>query len=344
MSGQWNGNAEEQLTTVAGRQSRYWCFTLNNPDETQDGDDPNHWGGLAYAVWQLERGENGTRHFQGFCVFTTKKSLSGCKRLSQRAHWGIMRTNVEACIAYCTKQDTREGGPWSVGERPRGPTQGRRTDLERIKRRLDSGESVRAIAQDHFSDYLRYAKGFNDYRKLVQQRRSTDPIVIILWGPTGIGKSRYASSVAPRTHAYWKDPGEWWEGYDGESVVVWDEFRRDNCKITDLLRWFDRYPVNAMVKGGSVPLHANLFILTSNEPSREWFLGADGEHQRALQRRIGLELELRQRDWTEQRDAIDDAIRTRWPHLKLEHEPAAEDDGEEWELTTRGWRRVDHSA
>jgi len=52
-------------------QARCWCFTLNNPEEELA---VNEWDGIAYAVWQLEIGEEGTVHYQGYVNFSSRSA------------------------------------------------------------------------------------------------------------------------------------------------------------------------------------------------------------------------------------------------------------------------------
>lgn len=79
--------------------------------------------------------------------------------------------------------------------------------------------------------------------------------VYVFWGPTGTGKSRRAWDEAG-PDAYPKDPrSKFWDGYNGHSNVVLDEFR-GAIDVSHLLRWFDRYPVLVEVKGSSRILSA----------------------------------------------------------------------------------------
>ncbi len=46
-------------------ETKFWVFTLNNPTVT----DKLHLTfskGVKYAIWQLEQGEQGTMHLQGY--------------------------------------------------------------------------------------------------------------------------------------------------------------------------------------------------------------------------------------------------------------------------------------
>ena len=67
-------------------QSCNWVFTINNPTWE---DDPLKWSGVKYLVFQKERGESGTDHFQGYVQFRSNKRLSALKALHKEAHWEV---------------------------------------------------------------------------------------------------------------------------------------------------------------------------------------------------------------------------------------------------------------
>lgn len=56
----------------AAPQSRRWCFTLNNP-VPGDREDVLGWN-ANYIVFQLEKGEEGTLHYQG-TMFSTPADI-----------------------------------------------------------------------------------------------------------------------------------------------------------------------------------------------------------------------------------------------------------------------------
>lgn len=59
--------------------SRNWCFTVNNPADT---DYPESWQ-LDYVknmIYQVEIGENGTLHLQGYLELKNPRNLTWLKR------------------------------------------------------------------------------------------------------------------------------------------------------------------------------------------------------------------------------------------------------------------------
>jgi len=111
--------------------------------------------------------------------------------------------------------------------------------------------------------------------------------VTVLWGPTGTGKTRRAWELGG-VDAYPKIPNtKFWDGYQGQKAVIIDEFRGD-ISISNLLRWFDRYPVLVEIKGSSTVLLADTIILTSNLDPRAWYPDIDEPTRDALFRRLEI--------------------------------------------------------
>ena len=77
----------------------------------------------------------------------------------------------------------------------------------------------------------------------------------------GSGKSRVSHMLFP--FAYWKNGNKWWDGYRGEHTVVLDDLDTP-VLFGHLKRWADRYKVVGEVKGSSIGLTYNQFVVTSN--------------------------------------------------------------------------------
>lgn len=109
------------------KQSKSWCFTINNPN----GYRPAFNGELTRTLcYQLERGENGTEHLQGYIEWKSKRTLSGSKRLlgNDGAHLEVRQGSRKQAMEYAMKEDTRIDGPWCFGDMEM-ETQGKRRDL-----------------------------------------------------------------------------------------------------------------------------------------------------------------------------------------------------------------------
>lgn len=273
-------------------RSRSYVFTLNNPDV------PQRWMVLPrkvrYLCWQLEKGEDeGTLHLQGCVYLDNATTLTGVKRIlnSNEMHLEIMRGNWDQAIAYCTKEETRQEGPWELGDKP---TQGKRKDLDVIKEKLDAGASDLDIAEDHFGSWCRYNKSFTMYRSLKRQcRKPDDPLTVVLCtGPPGYGKSHYVSTTLTEwglsqgyQGIYRKTPQcKWFDHYEGEQIVIFDDIDGSWFPWSTLLQILDIYPLMVEPKGQlAIKFNPRLILMTSNKEPENWYQGQVTE---ALLRRI----------------------------------------------------------
>jgi len=248
-------------------QNRNWCFTVNNPD-SQLAPEEDGWSvHVSFTTWQLELSETGTEHFQGYLECVGKKSLAQLKALPglETAHLEVRRGTQSQAIAYANKADTRVEGPWSWGE---AKEQGKRSDLLDMKRAVDAGASIKDLWDSNFSSMIRYNRSFKEYKRITTPVRDWIPLIIVIIGPSGVGKSRLARQLFPE--AYWKTNSKWWDDYDGQKDVVWDEFK-GYYGFQDLLRVLDSTPLSVETKGSSVQFVAETICFTSNFHPSEWY-------------------------------------------------------------------------
>lgn len=273
--------------------SLYWVFTINNPSDDQE---PAKWADVEYAIWQKEKGANGTIHLQGYCVFAQKKRLSWLKKNAHPgAHWEGRLGTHEQAKEYSRKVETRIAGPWESGqEDPKLGSQGKRNDLMDLKRKLDAGKTEAEIAKDEesFPVWAKYNKIIPRYRILTGKQRDWPVFTQVVWGAPGLGKTRKARDLAG-PDAFWlsRPAGQtvWFDGYIGQEVIVIDEFY--GWISFDLLcRLLDRYPLNVETKGGSTPMTARKVIITSNVAPAQWYPNIAPERIGALWRRLEMPL------------------------------------------------------
>lgn len=105
-----------------------YVFTINNPTTPVVFDATSH----NCLIYQLERGESGTPHYQGYIEFVRRVSFTTAKEsLGQNAHIEPRRGTRIQAIAYARKEDTRIEGPWEYGNLE--STQGKRRDIHEFK-------------------------------------------------------------------------------------------------------------------------------------------------------------------------------------------------------------------
>jgi len=259
----------------------HWVATLNNPEGEED--EPVNWlvPHCKWAVWQKEKGESGTPHFQMAFGLRAKSRLSALKKLHARAHFEPMKGTPQQAADYCCKTEGRLGEPCKHGTVP-GSGQGARNDLLAIKEAIDAHQPLLEVYNNHFGTMVRCGRGVGDYIALKNDhQRDWVPDIYVFYGPTGTGKSRRAQWLANQESAklgqvpYWlMKPGGggtvWWSGYDGHAVVVIDEFY-GWITYDMFLRLLDRYPMRGETKGGSVNLIPKVIIVTSNHAPETWY-------------------------------------------------------------------------
>lgn len=144
-----------------------------------------------------------------------------------------------------------------------------------IRLMILSGKNNIEIADDFFGTWCRYRKSFAEYRMLISAKVCRDVSVYVLWGKPGTGKTRIVFDTFP---SLWiaSDPTlQWFNGYNGEDVVLLDDYRGE-ASDSFLLRLLDRYPMLVPTKGGFVPWVPTTIIIASNlsPPFQHFDIGA----------------------------------------------------------------------
>lgn len=266
------------------RQHRSWCLTLNNwtEDERKALLDCEM---AKYVIIAKERGENGTPHLQGYIQFKNPKTLGGCKRINERAHWEPARGSPTQNINYCLKgeqskeewQEYKEAGPnWKKNadweERGIRPKNGKRTNQERAEEnaRLKTASLNELVDNGEIS--IKEVRALKNARMDLAQEaepyRADDVRGVWIYGPPGTGKTHKARHDYPG--AFIKQQNKWWCGYMGEEYVVLDDF--DVPVLGHYIKiWADRWECTGEVKGAKVNLQHKKFIITSNyHPNDLW--------------------------------------------------------------------------
>jgi len=249
---------------------------------------------IEYVTGQLERGEqSGALHWQFFVYFFKKKRLGGVKSAlvewlgdyAASTHAEPCRGTLDQCLAYVSKLDTRVGHGFEYGTKPIVVRSGRE-----LLACFRSGGRLDPCDPSWDDVLLRFTQSRLAELQSVVSPRARDPLVPpvceVHYGPPGSGKSKAVFQSFP--DAYIKFSGKWWDYYSGQSVVILDDFDGSFLSFGDFKRYVDRYPCYVETKGGTVPLLANTFIITTNVyPSHWWSKKVTGEDGRgAIWRRI----------------------------------------------------------
>lgn len=247
-------------------------------------------GDLEFCAYGAEVcPETGCLHYQAYCCFANQRHENAVRKIFAPCHVEVMHGTLKQNETYCAK----EGSFTKLGVEP---SQGERTDLLKVKRKLDEGERVMVLAEtaEMFSTVARHNKFFKDYSCHVRMKKSIaegykSKIVYVYTGPTASGKSSTVRARHESTELYsMPDLSLKWAGnYDGQRVVLFDDVAAGNImSITDFLRYTDGYPVEVPVKGGFTAWTPEFIYFTSNQPFADWWPHASEEHLAAARRRV----------------------------------------------------------
>lgn len=175
--------------------------------------------------------------------------------------------------------ESRLCGPWEFGTPSAG--QGTRTDITAIGEAVRAGNSNLELIDSLGYQVARYSKHIDWIRFNTMKPRSDRQLVgvkvIVLYGPTGTGKTYAAVNklanqdyhiVSAPSHASEK---VWFDGYEGQSTLILDDFNGSWCTMDFLKRLLDVYPLSVEIKGGKTWACWTTVLITTNTPPSEWY-------------------------------------------------------------------------
>lgn len=282
---------KSQFNNMANPRSRVFVFTSNNYDDELLAslthlNPPD--SGVRYLVFGKELAPNtGTPHLQGYVVFHEAKTHSSVCKLIPRSFVEVAKGDAEQNFQYCSK-----GGDFvERGERPVTKKRARELGGQAIKDRWDDARKAAEEGRFEDIDSELYIKYRSSLIKMVKQKPPTclegDLCNVWLYGPAGSGKSRKAFEEHPG--AYLKGVNKWWDGYDGQSVVIVDDMDPYHKSLAlEFKMWGQHQPFAAETKGGTICIRPEKIVVTSNFSIDE--VWEDSATRAAMHRRYKEEL------------------------------------------------------
>jgi len=269
---------------------RHWCFTHFDPAWDLSGLDSTK---VKYLIIGVELCPTTQRwHYQCYAEFSSPQRISGAQKLLNcaGAHFESRRGTREQAREYC-KKDGRftEYGTWDT------ITQGKRNDIVEAQVDIKAGMDSLTLWERHPNCMAQNHRALAAYKLLVDQKNQRErgyvkKTILIFWGATGSGKTREARAssegscyMVTRSNT---SSGSWYDGYNDEKTLIFDEFYGDWMKLADLLRITDGYEFELPTKGGMKMLKADRIIFTSNVDPEHWFRDAVPEKLAAFWRRV----------------------------------------------------------
>ncbi|AXH74080.1 MAG: putative viral replication protein [Circoviridae sp.] len=257
------GNTNRQPSTRP--RVRNVCFTVNNPalDQASFGSLLAGSSLVSFFCFGLERGASGTPHFQGYVEFKDQVDWDKAHSLLLNGHIEPRRGTAQQACDYCKKDGNYlEHGIMS--------NQGSRTDIQVVADALLDGCSLRDVAMDFPVQFIKFHKGISAFKSVTVGCRSSVPEVQVFYGLTGTGKSMRAREWLPNAYVWHPQQGQWFDGYQGEECVIFEEFR-GQLPFGMLLCLLDRYDCKVQYKGGMIEFAATKIAITSPLHPSEWF-------------------------------------------------------------------------
>lgn len=282
------------------------CFTCYDLDKFTVPDTHKHFRYCVYQVEVCPKTKN--IHIQGYIEFNSNIKRNTLVEICGGSKLRFFKRNGRADQArhYCMcpgsecgedhiskdhknyKQDKIiyappiEFGTWNG----KSGEQGKRSDLDTFAEAVRSGKKDWELADQFPKQYLLHSSRIHALRSAVKPTLRDPPKVTVIWGDTGLGKTYQAYSTYPIEDIF-KIEGkyEWFNGYQQQPVVIFDEFR-SQIQISYLLQLLDRYPMDVPVKGSFTPWKPVHIYITSNINPDLWYPNVSPASKAALKRRI----------------------------------------------------------
>lgn len=290
----------------------------------------------AYTVCQLEIGAQGTPHLQGFSLFSSQILLGEITTLEKNGtgFLGAFSENTnhpfvdrargsnEQCIAYCTKEETRKWGPWSIGDIEKTKNKKRDRggsiydDIEWCADKIDSGEWTTwdevptATKISRIGPNIKTLMAEVERRGKVMLQRNVKVFVIV--GEAGWGKSTMVWQMAREqgwtimTKQVGSGNSQWYSDVEGTyDLLFLDEFDAGQMKMTEFNQILDGFPLLLPSKGKQGYATFTKVVIASNYDPKSWFQKTVTTKEMDESGRLVTVVDSeRQKDWETRRKTV----------------------------------------
>ena len=290
-------------------RSRCWSVTIPAQPDAADLDAVKEMGGELSDVTftreeivevveeykgfraQMEVSESGYVHWQGILYAKSQVRFSTLKRkFPDQWHMESARS-PEALRRYVEKSESRvlSVKPLVVGDVPEIRNDNQEKTIKEVIHGLvfEDGATFSQIVEDypesaHFLNAVREWVQIRD-RKLAQGFRQMT--CTYLWGAPGVGKTRWAYDQFGQDVYRVVDYTHPWDTYEGQSVIVLDEFYGD-LKWGQFLAVLDGHPLLLPARYSDRPALHTRVVVISNKPLWEQYTKVPAHVWGAMTRRF----------------------------------------------------------
>lgn len=252
--------------------NRYWTWTLSNCDDAEvDAIKKINDKRIQFICFEKKLGDSGAPELQGYLYSEPKKNKlyeRQLKTLIPRAQFSQGLYSSAHIANFCKKDETNV---WSCGTYP---LQDQRTDLDKFVDDIEhNNPPLNHMLKKYPTIMTRYPNLRNQIRDIFIPVPLTRDELDNEWhyGGDVVGKSSAIRDAYP--NAYIHSKTKWWDGYDREEVVVFEDADKNFMKrhVWEFKQWADHYHVNVEVRRGMMKIRPLKLIVTSRYTIEEVF-------------------------------------------------------------------------
>lgn len=288
--------------------ARKWLLTINNPENhglTHEAikERLKEFKKLTYWCMADEIGEEGTYHTHLYIHCSAVVRYSSVKKRFPPAHIDHSRGTASQNRDYVSKSgpkwekdkkhETRVEGTFEESGEVPVERQGARNDLADLYSMIKQGMTNFEITEQ-LPDYMFQLDKIEQVRQMLKDETYKDVWrdleVQYIYGETGTGKTRGVMEKYGYRNVYRvTDYSHPFDGYEGQDVILFEEFR-SSLSLGDMLKYLDGYPVVLPCRYANKQACFTKVYLVTNIPLSEQYKNYQydkEEDYRAFLRRIG---------------------------------------------------------
>lgn len=239
-------------------------------------------------------------HWQFFVAMKKPHTKGQMRDIFRGAH--LEESRSAAAVAYCEKIETSvSDSKFMYGDKDyaKGKGKGHRSDLDDIVDKVKAGAPLIEIAESHSKGWINHNKGIQSLRYKLMKPRDSTSLMKVIWltGTTSVGKTTTARNTYPTAYFKADCTTKEWTDYDGEKVVILDEFSEAAIEALGITYWLGvlrNHPFKVWPMYAYVHLQAYTFVITSNLTLSNFLYrlpaSVTDEHKAAFKARITEEL------------------------------------------------------
>ena len=248
---------------------RDWCFTCYDTEKELVFDKDK----IRYIIYGREScPTTGREHYQGFGIANRT-----CRVPKFQLWTGIGKSHCEPRGgARDTARDYCRGGGWfGSGSKRKWKDLNEEVfewgKFDGFTKEDLFKQPIGYLKREYPEFYCRYHNGLEKLQDKGPKFREVE--IHIRWGPPRTGKTRY---VMEMDDVYkWDHPYRWFDGYEGESILLIDDYKKDDINRGMLLHILEGYRQMLPIKGShTFAKWTKVYITTNFDPEGNWMTEA----------------------------------------------------------------------